>query len=303
MKRVFFLILFLGFISLLTGCGAEDANEGNSTDNHIEADNAESNKDTVDEAWSQIEEAGELVVGTSGTLIAASYFDGEGENVDELTGFDVEVMREIANRLGVDVSFEIMGIDGMLPAINSGRIDVAANDIEITDKRSEKFDFSEPYKYSYSTMVVRKGDYSGIESLEDLEGKKAGGGATTIYSQIAEHYGAEVVTYGNAGNEAYLRDVDNGRTDVVINDYFLCKFGVAAFPDFDITLHPDLMFNPTETAVIMPKGADELRERINGALEEMRKDGTLTELAEMFYKEDASQRQTEAIIEIEGLEL
>src|SRR5699024_5120881 len=104
------------------------------------------------------------------------------------------------------------------------RIDVAANDIEVTDKRLEQFNFSEPYKYSYTTMVVRKEDNSGIESLEDLAGKKYGGGATTIFGQIAEHYGAEIITYGNAPNEAYLRDVHNGRTDVIINDYYLSKF-------------------------------------------------------------------------------
>ncbi|MGM8363873.1 transporter substrate-binding domain-containing protein [Virgibacillus sp. W0181] len=302
MKKSFITILLLLIFVLVSACGEQNTSEGNGSNTEEKNENTEE-ATTKGEEWERVQDAGELVVGTSGTLIAASYYDGEEENTDALTGYDVEVMREIANRLGVDVSFEIMGIDGMLPAIKSGRIDVAANDIEITPKREEEFDFSEPYKYSYSTMVVREKDNSGINSLEDLAGKKAGGGATTIYSQIAEHYGAEVVTYGNAGNEAYLRDVDNGRTDVVINDYYLSKFGVGAFPDFDITLHPELKFNPTETAVIMPKGADGLSERINDALEAMREDGTLTELAEKFYKEDASQKQEGDIVEIEGLDL
>src|SRR5699024_11810681 len=88
-----------------------------------------------------------------------------------------------------------------------------------------------------------------------------------------------VVTYGNAPNEAYLRDVSDGTTDVVINDYYLTKFGVAAFPEFDLHLHPTLNFHLTETGVMLPKGEDELREKINEALEEMREDGTLSELA------------------------
>lgn len=253
--------------------------------------------------WEEIEEAGEIVVGTSGTLIAASYFDGEEETEDQLTGYDVEVMREIAKRLDLDVKFEIMGIDSMLPAINSGRIDVAANDIEATDKRKEEFNFSEPYKYSYTTMVVRKEDNSGINSLEDLEGKKYGGGATTIFGQIAEHFGAEIITYGNAPNEAYLRDVHNGRTDVIINDYYLSKFGVEAFPEFDIHLHPDLKIHPTEQAVVIPKDEDELTEKINEVLAEMREDGTLSELAKKFYIEDASEKPEGDIQEIEGLDL
>jgi cystine transport system substrate-binding protein len=287
------LFLFVTVLTLvLSACGSEEEN-----------DNSSDEGDVTDEKWEEIQEAGEIVVGTSGTLLAASFYDGEEESEDQLTGYDVEVMREVAKRLDLDISFEIMGIDSMLPAINSGRIDIAANDIEVTDKRQEEFNFSDPYKYSYSTMVVREEDNSGIESLEDLEGKKAGGGATTIYSQIAEHYGAEVITYGNAPNEAYLRDVNNGRTDVVVNDYYLSKFGVAGFPDFDIHLHPDLKFHPNEQAAIMAKGADELTKQVNSALAEMREDGTLTELAETFYEEDASRELEGDFIEIEGLDL
>src|SRR5690625_7579029 len=124
-------------------------------------------------------------------------------------------------------------------------------------------------------MTVRREDNSGIETLEDLEGKKAGGGATTIYSQIAEQFGAEVVTYGNAPNEAYLRDVHDSMTDVVINDYYLTKFGVAAFPYFDIQLHQDLKFHPCEQEIIIPKDAYELTVKINRALDEILEYGSL----------------------------
>jgi len=251
--------------------------------------------------WQEIEEAGKMIVGTSGTLYKGSYYDGDEETEDQLTGHEVETMREIAKRLGLDIEFEIIGVDNVMPAINSGRIDVSSG--TITDKRKEEFDFSDPYKYSYITMVVRESDNSGIESLEDLKDKKAGGGATTIYSQIAEQFGAEVVTYGNAPNEAYLRDVSDGTTDVVINDYYLQKFGIAEFPDFDLHLHPTLRFNLTELGVIIPKGEDELLERINGALDEMREDGTLTEISKEFYEEDASKKPTIDIVEIDDLDI
>lgn len=258
-------------------------------------------EDGGDEYWQKIQESGELVVATSGTLIAASYYDGDEETEGQLTGFEVETMREIAKRLDLDISFEIIGVDSVMPAIKSGRIDISS--ATITDKRKDQFDFSDPIKYSYITMAVRKEDNSGIETLEDLNGKKAGGGATTIYSQIAEQFGAEVITYGNAPNEAYLRDVDNGRTDVVINDYYLTKFGVAAFPDFDIHLHPTLNFNLTESGVLMPKGAYTLQEKINEVIAEMHEDGTLSELAIRFYEEDASKLPEKEIIEIDGLDI
>ncbi|WP_231735239.1 transporter substrate-binding domain-containing protein [Gracilibacillus massiliensis] len=292
MRNFFVFMSFIMVMATLFACGTGDSNENQSS--------AEQNEDNLkSEKWDEIQQEGTIVAGTSGTLIGASTYD-EDEN---LTGYDVEVMREIAKRLDLDVKFEIMGIDSMLPAIESGRIDVAVNDIEVTDKRKKQFAFSESYKYSYTTMVVRKEDNSGIENLEDLEGKRAGGGATTIFSQIAEHFGAEVVTYGNAPNEAYLRDVHNGNTDVIVNDYFLSKFGVGAFPEFDIHLHPDLKFHPTEQAVAMDQDAETLQQQINETLAEMREDGTLTELATQFYQEDASKKPEGEIEEIEGLDL
>lgn len=285
MNRKGFVVMIVAAIFVLSACSE------NSGDNK---------KAVAEEKWHEIQEAGEIVVGTSGTLIAGSYFEGDEESEDSLTGNEVEVMREIADRLNLDIRFEIIGFDSVLAAIESGRIDMAGMDI--TDKRKEKFNFSDPFKYSYTTMVVRENGHSGIEKLEDLEGKKAGGAASTVYSEIARKFGAEVVTYGNAPNEAYLRDVNNGRTDVVINDYYLSKFGVAAFPEFDITLHPDLKFHPTGKGVVMANGADKLRSEVNRALEDMREDGTLTEIAEKFYEEDASQKPDEDIREIDGLD-
>src|SRR5690625_4202271 len=283
---------------LFSACGSSEDDQKTEAEGSNQVDEA-----SEDDRWSEIQESGEIVVGTSGTLIAASFYDGEEESEDQLTGYDVEVMKEVAKRLDLDISFEIMGIDSMLPAIKSSRIDVAANDIEVTENRQEEFNFSEPYKYSYTTMAVRTEDNSGIETLEDLEGKKAGGGATTIYSQIAEQFGAEVITYGNAPNEAYLRDVDNGRTDVVINDYYLTKFGVAAFPDLDIHLHPSLNFHLTESGVMMPKGEKELKEAIDKIINDMHDDGTLSELAKEFYEEDASVMPDKEIVEVEGLDI
>ena len=249
--------------------------------------------------YDEIKDKGVLTVATSGTLIAASYYDDE----DQLTGFDVEVAREVANRLDLDVVFEVMSVDGMLPAVETGRVDLAANDFSVTENRKEAFTFSEPYKYSYSTMVVRESDYSGVYALEDLEGKINGGGATTISSEIARHFGAEVETYGNASNEAYLRDVSIGRTDVVVNDYYLIKFGVAAFPDFDIMMHPDLKFHPTEQALVMKKDETELEAAVNEALQAMRDDGTLSEIAIEFYGEDASEPIEADVETIEGLDI
>lgn len=70
-------------------------------------------------------------------------------------------------------------------------------------------------------MIVRQSDDSGIKSLKDLKGKKAAGASTTSYMKVAKKFGAELVIYDNVTNDVYLEDVANGRTDVILNDYYL----------------------------------------------------------------------------------
>lgn len=283
--------IFLCLLLALAACGKSEA----------QTDDAEAQKDDAEEAgdiWNDIVEKGEMVVGTSGTLYPASYYP---EDSDELTGYDVEVMREVGERLGLDVTFEELGFDSMFATLQSGRIDVVPAGLR--KEMKDQFTYSEPYKYSYSTMIVREDAVDEYQSLEDLDGKIAGGAATTVYSEIAEKFGAEVKTYGNVTNDIYLKDVQNGRTDTVINDYYLQLLALDALPDLDVTIHPDLKFHPTDQRAIVDKEAHTLRNKIDEALDEMKEDGTLTDIsAEFFGGEDVSVEPDESIEEVEGIE-
>lgn len=239
-------------------------------------------------AWDEIQEEGVLTVATSGTLFPTSYRE---EGTDNLTGFEVEVVRELGERLELEIEFTELGFDEMLTSVQTGQVDLASNDIEITEDREEKFAFSTPFKYSYGTAIVRKDDLSGIETLEDLEGKKAAGASTSVYMETAREYGAEEVVYDNATNEVYLRDVAIGRTDVILNDYYLQTLAIAAFPELDIVIHPNLKYSPSEVGVVMNKDNAELAENVNSAIEEMLADGTIAEIsAEFFNGADATQK-------------
>ena len=268
-KNIFLFLLGFALTLVVTACGGSEAEETNTTAS----------------AWDQMKEKGTITVGTAGTLYPTSYHDSE---TDQLTGFEVEVVREMGKRLDLEVEFVEMAFDGMLTSINSGTIDIAANDISITEDRKEKFAFSIPYKYSFATAIVRKDDLSGIETIEDIKGKKAAGEATTIYMDIARKYGAEEVIYDNATNEQYLRDVSSGRTDIIINDYYLQKLGLEAFPDLNITIHPELKFETPDEGVgmIMKKGNNELKEQIDQTIKEMLEDGTISELSKQFFGGD-----------------
>lgn len=248
-----------------------------------------------DTSLSKVEEAKTLVVATSGTLYPSSYYNDE----NELVGYDVDVAKEVAKRLGVEITFKEYNVDGQVSSLTRGEADFAANDFGLTDERAEKFSLSTPIKYSFDSMIVRKSDDSGIASLEDLDGKKAAGEPNTSYMRLAESYGAELVTYDNATNDQYLTDVANGRTDVILNDYYLQKMAVAALPDIPVKILEDVYFNPNETGFLFVKDHKVLQEKVDAVLAEMKEDGRLKELAETYFQTDISVKSDQAIQTVE----
>ena len=241
--------------------------------------------DSEETAWDAIEEKGKITVATSGTLFPSSYYGDD--NV--LTGYEVEIMKAIGEKLDVEVEFMEMGVDGILTSVQSGQADMAANGFDITDARKEDYLFSEPYKYSFGGLVVRASDNSGIESFEDWDGKKAAGGATTTYMGIARSLGAEPVTYDNATNDIFFRDVASGRTDFIPNDYYISNTAVQFFADLGVKMH-DLKYNPSEQAIVLSKDDNSVKEKVDEALAELREEGVLSELsAEFFGGEDVTE--------------
>ncbi|WP_373710647.1 transporter substrate-binding domain-containing protein [Jeotgalibaca porci] len=241
--------------------------------------------DSEETAWDSIEEKGKITVATSGTLFPSSYYGDD--NV--LTGYEVEIMKAIGEKLDVDVEFMEMGVDGILTSVQSGQADMAANGFDITDARKEDYLFSEPYKYSFGGLVVRASDNSGIESFEDWDGKKAAGGATTTYMGIARSLGAEPVTYDNATNDIFFRDVASGRTDFIPNDYYISNTAVQFFADLGVKMH-DLKYNPSEQAIVLSNDDNSVKEKVDEALAELREEGVLSELsAEFFGGEDVTE--------------
>lgn len=233
-----------------------------------------------------VDDKKEWVVATSGTLFPSSYYNDD----NKLTGYDIEVVKEIANRMDKKVTFKELNVDGMLASIQNNSVDFAANDFSLSDSRKDKFLISEPIKYSFGSMIVRKSDQSGIKKLEDLKDKKAAGEATTSYMKIAEKYGAELISYDNATNDQYLTDVANGRTDVILNDYYLQKMSVNALPDIPVMILKDVYFNPSESGLLFNNKNQELKEEIDKTIKEMKKDGTMKKISEEFFGEDVSKQ-------------
>ncbi|GAA5423203.1 transporter substrate-binding domain-containing protein [Tetragenococcus halophilus] len=266
-KNFIVLLLLLG--GVLTACT-------NNEENSAEEDNS----------WQNVEEEGQLTVATSGTLYPSSFYNDD----NELVGYDVDVAKEVADRLDVDIEFEEYNVDGQISSLQNESTDFAANDFSLNSDREENFLLSSPIKYSFASLIVREEDDSGIASLEDLEGKKAAGEPNTSYMRAAEQYGAELVTYDNATNEQYLTDVANGRTDTVVNDYYLQKMTTEALPDVPVKILDDVYFNLDHNGFLFEKEHEALHEKVNEVLAEMKDDGTLKEISEEYFDADVSEK-------------
>ena len=130
----------------------------------------------ADDELAQIQESGKLKVGVEGTYPPYTYHDDNGE----LTGFDVEVAKAIADKLGVEADFTESDWDSLLAGIDSGRLDTVINAVSITPEREEKYDFAGPYFYITQQIVVAK-DNDDIVDMASLDGKKIANTATTAY--------------------------------------------------------------------------------------------------------------------------
>ena len=166
-----------------------------------------SSQSTGEKNWEKIEKRGSIKVATAGTLYPQTYHDDK----NNLTGYDVEILKEVGKRLKLKIEFTEMGVDGMLTAVNSGQVDIANYSLEDDNKNVKKFLRSEPY--SIHSLLWRFVNLinPGISSWEDLKGKKAAGATSTKYMKITKKMGAELVVYDNVTNDVYMQDLVNGQ--------------------------------------------------------------------------------------------
>lgn len=295
MKKKLFFTSIVSLSGLLLACGTETATE---TDNIADQAEEATQQDAQEESsWTDIEEEGVLTVGTSGTYAPITFFD---EN-NELTGFEVELVREIGEKLGLEVEFETMDFDGILPSLRNGQIDVAAHDFAITEDRLETFDFVDPHKFSYGSIIVREEDQNRFESAYELEGiDVAVGSLTSNYALFADNIGANGTAY-DGGVEAILRDVINGNQDAYLNDYLVLINTLNEFGDDRLVIAEDVKFHATESAMAVLKGNETLRDRLSEALAELNEEGVVAELSLEFLGADVTEPVDESeIVSLEG---
>lgn len=233
----------------------------------------------------QIQEKGEIVVAMEGTWAPWTYHDES----DALVGFDVEVAQNIAEKLGVTATFVEGEWDGLLAGMDAGRYDIMVNGVDITEDRAAKYDFSTPYAYNRTAVIV-SGDNGDIQAMEDLSGKHTANTISSTYATVAEQYGAEVTGVDDLNQTFEL--LLSGRIDATLNAEVTYYDYMAQHPDANVKiacLDPD----STSVAIPMRKGEEtaSLRAAIDQALSELADEGVLGELSTKYFGSDITQAQ------------
>ena len=252
----------------LTGCSSKDTAAST-------ASSATLNK------LDSIQKSGKLVVALEGAWQPWSYHDSS----DSLVGYDVEVSRAIAEKLGVEPEYVESDWDSLFAGLDAGRYDMVCNGVEVTEERAKTYAFTTPYGYIHTALAVRK-DNEDIHSFEDLKGKTTANSLASTYMELAESYGATV--QGIDTLEETIQLLTAGRIDATLN-------ADVSFYDY-LNVHPDADFKlvaqtaeASHVAIPVLKSEDTAYlDALNTAIEELRADGTLKTLSEKYFGQDIS---------------
>lgn len=241
------------------------------------------NSSSNDDLLAQIQAKGKITFAMEGQWAPWTYHDETGD----LVGYDTEVGKAIASKLGVEAEFVEGEWDGLFTGLDSGRYDAIINGVEITEERAAKYDFTTPYAYIRTALCV-SGDNTTINTFEDLNGVKTSNSLGSTYADLAEQYGASVENVDTLAETIDM--IKSGRVDATLNAEVSFYDYLKEHPDANIKLVA-LTEDASHVSIPLRKGDETaaLKAAIDKAIAELSADGTLTELSNKYFGSDISQ--------------
>jgi polar amino acid transport system substrate-binding protein len=264
MKRtVIFISLLVAISLMLSACG------GATAANHLEA----------------IKEAGVIKVGTSADYPPFESVDASGNKV----GFDIDLMTEIAKRLGVKLEWVDMPFDSLIAAVQEGKIDASISAFNYSEERDQMIDFSTAYYTSEDAFTVAEGFAGTISKPEDVANYKVGVQTGTTQDSwltdglVADGALLEENLFRYDRVDQAMLDLQNGRIEVMMSDYVPAQALAAQLGGLNIVYHGVLSSGPMN--IVIPDGDTELQQAIDEIIKQLQDEGFIDGLAVKYFAE------------------
>lgn len=254
-RRILSLLLVTACVFSMAACGSKKE----------DSSSEEGKKDT-------------LVMATNAEFPPYEFYEGK-----EVVGIDADIMAAVAEELGMKLEIEDMAFDSIITAVSSGKADVGAAGMTVTEDRLENVDFTDTYATATQVIIVKED--SAISGPDDLTGKKIGVQLGTTGDIYAEDIEDAAIERYNKGFEA-VQALKQDKVDAVIIDGEPAKEFVKEAEGLKIL---DEAFTEEEYAIAVKKGNDELKDKINEALKALKDSGKLDEIVAKYISADAAE--------------
>ncbi|AEM21303.1 extracellular solute-binding protein, family 3 [Brachyspira intermedia PWS/A] len=274
MKRISSILLFIIFAFIVSCGGGDKAAADNTAENNTAA--------VEDNSLQKVKDAGKLVLGLDDTFAPMGFRDENGEVV----GFDIDLAKEVANRLGVALEIKPIEWSSSILSLNKGDVDVLWNGVTINEARKQQINFSKPY-LNNKLVIVKAIDDNTINSKDDLSGKvlgvQVGSNDEALTADPSSKNAKEIRRY-DVNVNAFL-DLQAKRIDAVVIDEVAAQYYIsekkAPFVVVDNSPLTEELYG-----IGFRKSDAKLLAEVDKILDEMRADGTATKISEKWFAKD-----------------
>lgn len=254
---------------LVTAMGFSVVACGGNSDSKVD-ESAKKNK------LEEIKSSGKLVLGTSADY-APYEFHMNVNGKDTIVGFDIEIAKEIAKDLGVELEIQDMKFDTLTAALQAGTIDMAISGMNPTPERQEAVDFSDIYYKAEHGIIIKADKKDVYKTKDDFDGKSVGAQKGTIQQDLILEQMTKATFKGLGKVPDLIMELKSGNSEAIVMEIPVADAIAKANPEFYVIQEPGFKLDETEqgSAIAMPKNSPELVEAVNKTLARLQKDGAI----------------------------